>query len=341
MSRAWSSRCDSNFNPRNKVLFETFLAHSIACQHASVFFPVVHKVSEMIVKDFIRVRIVLQTAVDYGSDSGDDRPDETSRIMEIARCILKRLSEFGDFKAFYPGKDNTELLTAIIDDLSSIRSKSLYRQMAIQRAYFMLFIDPDKSASEVTRLSIKQSWSAMNLTCFMNDVHCLLGPDYASTIRARRQASRRKSVQRVGILDQATFDCCLSMRQQRTLMAMPAHTRGMDVWRVTTVGRFTREGMFKYQMPQLCGPSGTVALRLALALQADLSPDELKHYAFFVALFTVAVGAHTVDEVFSINAYAGLSDYQRGDYGSIFGESLGLPADILIAASQLSQRYLG
>lgn len=71
-------------------------------------------------------------------------------------------------------------------------------------------------------------------------------------------------------------------------------------------------------MPQLCGPSGTAARRLALANQAGFSNNEKHVIGFVTYLYNVFVGAHTLDESCVIGINMGYSTYERGNYQSIF-----------------------
>jgi hypothetical protein len=319
--KSLSSNCDTNFNDRSKALFETFLAKLVVINYIHLFFPIILQVSCFIAPDFQKVL----------------KEIKSNQLSEISKKFIKHLFMFEDFRALYTLKAVQPALEKFIADLESIHGNSWYRKMAIQRAYVLFFIKTDKQ--ECFDEANKTKWShVLNLDKLLNDVLESRRGKFCDRYRVDRAQGPAKKNTRIGIIDSETFHH-LSPSEIRSLTVFPPHTKGMSLFRVTTAGEFTQDGLHKYNMPALCGPSGMTALRLAIGLQADLSPTDLRLYFFFICIFTIAVGGHTFDETFSMGIN-GATKYQRGDYLSGIPNELKTHKGFMRTVHKLQKRYL-
>lgn len=301
---------DSYFNNRKKALYESKLA-GLFIKHAALFATSTTQISQLILPDIIRIT-----------------QDELTQTSAAMRYYF--LHDY-DLRVLFGQNIKSEPLffERIISALQHEEVDSFYKHMCIHRAYITFFIEKGK-ANPTLDIARREEWIPynVNLEWMLYDVSRLRGRLFDGLVRKLRpKKGTQPSIfeltsKDIGIIPSQDFSL-LSIQEQEQLKAkLPIHKPGMQAYFITGKGPFTHKGMYHYDMPQLCGPSGMTAMRLALANQAGLSQDEKELYAFAVSMYHVAIGAHTVDECFCIGNRGEFNHYQRGNYDSILPEAL-------------------
>lgn len=290
-------RCDSNFNPRSKVLLESTLAKSVVEHFYPLFAPAIKKVIDLILPD-------LNKAL-----AQDNEPDSLSAALFHHLYQDVQLQKLMGTEALSP-VEFRQLLTA---KLQSAEASSIHLHAVIIRLYLIFFMTKGQ-AKPAFNQAVELKWSALDLQTILADTQSFRGDLFKNNLRRDRHGHEFMA-DSSGILpanDPAYRPFSSSFDQ-----ALFAHDTGLRRYRITTHGNFTRETMFKYNMPAICGPSGMVALYLGLANQVSWSSQAEKHlYNFFMCFITIYVGGHSLDECFSIGR-GSYNRYVRGNYDSI------------------------
>lgn len=305
---------DSYFNNRRKTVYESLLAQLL--MHYSILFnSIISKVSNLIVHDLIRVI--------------GDKSTSTSATMRDYFCQDYDLNIL-----FGPSKpDVNKFFEKLISTLQNKDSDNFYQQMCIQRAYITFFMEKGKAKPSL-QIAKDENWipKCVDLDKMLFDISrwrdgLFIGNRRNSRGFTDRQEKIRPSIfkltsKNIGVIPGDEYKFLSALEQKKLMDKLPLHKRGMQEYYITTHGIFADSGMHRFDMPQLCGPSGMTAMRLALANQANLSQNEKELYAFSVGMYHVAIGAHSIDECFCIADKGEFNHYQRGDYESILPKIL-------------------
>jgi hypothetical protein len=305
---------DSYFNDREKIKKESEMAIQFM-NHVSYVEDPCKKISNKLSVIFSKLFSELQSGID------DPLRDEFTHFM---------MNEQIDFHVIYktPNITPENLFLAILQDLNAetLDENIFYRQMCISRAFIVFLAEKGKLTPEGIRAK-ENNWlgDLFDLTKFEKDIKTYRGNLFEKNLRKKREFKpdsnkRDESVKSIPSIFKrlssktgvyAPEDEAAGMEHQLQL-----HQPGKSDFFITTQGAFTKEGMHELDMPQLCGPSGMTAMRMALANQCSLSSEEMQKYHYGVSMYHVAIGAHTFDECFSIGQDQDWNVYQRGDYSS-------------------------
>ncbi|RUR08595.1 hypothetical protein [Legionella sp. km772] len=300
---------NSFFNSRKKSIFESKLAQ-LVLSYKKLFISEINKVSQLILPDLIRLA---NTISDF---------EYSENKNSLCYKFHKHLLLSSDVRLFYKvDMDNSKVFyTKITNDLNSLAPETYYKQLAIQRVYLIFFINGGVARPELAQ-ALQEGWSCVDLNQLFGDTLSYRGQLFINNLRTKRVFSYFKTSQNLGILAPEEYQTLDETDKTLLCCTMPEHEKGMFLYQITTKGNFTNAGMHVYDMPQLCGPSGMTAMRLALAKQAGLSSCEMQLFDFFVGFYTIAMGAHSLDEVFSIGK-GRYNDYQRGNYETIIPNTI-------------------
>lgn len=289
---------DSFFNNKRKAKYETELAE-IFLNHLTPFMPILKKVSSIILHD-------LQKSLKI------DKQDSHA-LSEKMRVFL--LNDFDLKILFNSTKADDEMLSALQSD----DPHTFYKQMCLQFTYITFFTRGNLQKPELSQ-AVANNWcEKVDLLKLMSDMTEYRNEEslFKNYHRLSRNYIKNKETTSIGILPPEEYLNVSYEKKSRLLNKLPKHQAGMFQFFITTVCDSTSEAMHRYDLPQLCGPSGTTAKRLALANQANLTNEEMQLMHFAIALFNVAIGAHTLDECFMIANQTEFCKYIRGNYMSI------------------------
>lgn len=312
-------RCDRNFNPRNKVLLESMLAKTVVETLYPLFAPVIKRVIDLILPDLEKALVQ------------DNQPDSLSAALfhHLYQDVqLKRLMDTGELS-----EENFRQLFAA--KLRSTDSSSIYLHAVVIRLYLIFFITKGQAKPALNQAA-QLKWSSLDLQAILTDSQNFRGDLFKNNLRLDRRGNSFMA-DSAGILppNDPSYRPFTGLFGQ----ALFSHDTGLRRYRITSHGDFTREAMFKYNMPAICGPSGMVALYLALANRVSWASQAEKHlYNFFMCFFTIYVGGHSLDECFSIGRGT-YNQYVRGDYDSIL-KLEGLPAEYRDTLQDILRSYL-
>ena len=299
---------DEFFNNKRKAEYETYLSQ-LFMTHLAPFMRVIKKVSDIIVEDIKKMLIELK-----------------SNKNSISKKMITYFSNDPDLQVLF-GEDITNKILfceKLIQTLKSNRDENFYKHMCIQRSYITFFTEKGKAKPEMDQ-AIKEKWTVyVKLDKLLHDVRKFRQDDifFKNNLRLERHHIPYKVTKDIGIMPPDNYNNLLINDRLKLRERLPVHTAGILLFMMTTNGGFTSSGMLDYDMPQAAGPSGNTAMRLALANQARLDKSEKELFAFAVALYHVAIGAHTVDECFMIANVANFANYIRGSYISIIPKSI-------------------
>lgn len=173
---------------------------------------------------------------------------------------------------------------------------------------------------------MNEGWSSVNLPQILHDAinyKNRLFSEAVSKVTIPRPATEGADTvsDNIGILAPNDFKMLNEDTRASLAGQIFPHEQGMLESVVSTKNRFTFEGMLDYDLPQLSGPSGSLARFLALANRANLSRNEKEIFNFCLSFFLIAIGAHSVDETFSVgNLNNDYNNYKRGCYETIIPE---------------------
>lgn len=295
---------DALFNDRKKARYESKLSVLIF-RHKEKFMSVLDKVSCLILPDIIRV--------------SDEMMDKTEMWSSVSAALHRHFMQFEDFNLFWGSatlKNTAYFYSKLIQVLTSTDPEDFYMKLCIHRAYIIFFTEKGLP-KPVLEQAVHDQWSSsVDLQQLVSTTRAFRERLFQKNLRLSRphMPDSKKISTRVGIM---AYDDTLEESVE-----IPPHRKGMLQYLITTKGDFTASGVHEHDIPQLCGPSGMIAMRLALAEQAGLSADEKSLYHFAVALYTVAIGGHSIDECFMIGAGSEYSAYKRGDYTTIVPERI-------------------
>lgn len=325
---------DSYFNNKRKTRYESRLAH-LCLQNASLFIQSTFKVSNLIVLDIKKIIT--------------DKSTLTSAAMRSYFFNDYDLTVlFGQYK-HNPQKFYEE----IIDTLQSGDSNHFYKQMCIHRAYITFFMEKGEAKPSLN-IAKDEGWLShyVDFDRMLYDMSrwrkgLFEGNKRNSRGFTNKEGTIRPSIfglttKNIGVITTEEYPLLSSGEQYALMDQLPIHKSGMQEFYMTTRGSFTSSGMHDFDMPQVCGPSGMTAMRLALANQASLSQSEKELHAFAVCMYHVAIGAHTVDESFCIANKGEFNHYQRGNYESILPVAIrehGEFTHLFAAIMQLTTEY--
>lgn len=312
-------RHDSYFNEREKVQKETKMAIDFMADTTCVEKPC-KKVSQMLVDIFISVKEAIEK-----DPEGNSLNHRFVDFMMNAQVDLHVI--YGA-----PNIDKVALLNAMIEDLKapSMNEDVFYRHMCISRAFIAFIAGKGKLTKEGIEAK-NEGWlneQMFFVEDFERDMVAYRGDLFVKNKRLDRKtmadtvegeiSSRvnkpsifKKYTTKMGVLapeDEA---------KQTEKSPLYLHRPGKSDFMITTQGDFVAEGMHELGMPQLCGPSGMTAMRMALANQGGLDDAEMQGYHYASSMYHVAIGAHTVDECFAIGQGQAWNTYERGNYDSI------------------------
>lgn len=293
---------DSFFNNKRKSLYESELA-ALCLKYTALFMPVITKVSTVILTDICRVSI-------------EKDCDEISRKMHDFL-----LNDY-DIRTIFDSSNISDFYTDIISSLKAQDSASFYKHMCLQFAYIIFFTTGNREKPELYQ-AINEDWcSHLNLSRFISDMNRYRNDEllFQNYQRLKRNYTKEKETKNIGILPEESYHDLPKEKQKILSNILPNHQAGKLLFFMTSSCNSTASGMHFFDLPQLCGPSGTTAKRLALANQAGLEDDEMALFHFFVAMFNLAIGAHTIDESFIIAQDENFNHYIRGDYRTIIPE---------------------
>lgn len=299
-------RHNSFFNDSKKSIFESKLAILIM-NHKNLFIHEINKVSKLILPDMMNIAHQMTKSTLSGNNESICYKFH-AYIMLSSDLIHLYESVINDRNKFYAD---------VIHDLTSIEPSTANKQLAIQRVYLTFFIGAGIGRPEL-RQALHEKWSnKIDLQKILSDTLSYRRNLFANNLRKNRLFNYlEKTSQHVGILPPEDYQTLSEGDQSILNNQLPLHEKGMLLYQITTQGHFTHAGMHHYDVPQLCGPSGMSAMRLALANQANLTSQQMQLYDFVTAFYTIAMGAHSLDEVFIIGT-GQHNHYQRGNYGTI------------------------
>lgn len=299
---------DSFFNNRKKSLFEAQLA-KLVLAHNALFVPIINKVSKLILADF---RQVLATRHRSGTDSLENK-------------FYTELKKNSDLNSLYRTEVNNDeqFSQALLNDLEKSSADTFYKQLAMQRVYLNYFIAAGINPTNEFYQAVQTKWPVdVNLNQLLLDTQLLRRDLFNGYFRLKRPIfSQEPTSYHLGFLPPEDYHKLSPEEQGYLIDQMAEHVKGGFLYQITTKGLFTHQGMHHYDMPQLCGPSGMMGLRLALAKQAMLSAQEFQLYDLIIAMYHIGIGAHTLDESFSIGS-GQTNQYQRGNYETIIPECI-------------------
>lgn len=305
---------DSNFNNRRKTLYESRLAQ-LVMQNETLFDETTRKVSKLIELDIKRI--------------AEDTFSQTSAAMRTYFTNDYDLTVlFGQYK-----QNGNTFYDEIIKALQNKASNNFYKQMCIHRAYITYFMEKG-AAKPSLQLAKDEGWVSayLDFDKMLYDVTRWRKGLFEENTRKTRAYNNgcdksklsifERTSKNIGLLPGNEYKFLPAPEREKLVDQLPIHRVGMYEYYITTKGIFADSGMHQFDMPQVCGPSGMTAMRLALANQAGLSQSEKELYAFAVCMYHVAIGAHTVDEGFCIGNKGEFNHYQRGNYSSILPMAL-------------------
>lgn len=296
------------FNHKRKVAYETHLAQ-LFLTHLAPFMGTIKKVSNLIIQDIKRMAI----------ETGKNKDSTSTRMHQFfvndfdLRIVFKTYNT--NINQFYE---------EIISVLNSSQPEYFYKQMCIQRAYITFFTDKGKAKPELYK-AVEEKWTShVDLEKLLTDTKKFRKDEiyFKNFQRIERPHVVNKTSANIGILPPDDYKCLPLEDRQKLQEKLPIHKPAMLQYIITTQGHLSASGMHDYDMPQLCGPSGNTAMRLALANQAKLDSNEKKIFIFAISLFHVAIGIHSIDECFMIGCDSDFNCYTRGDYTSIIPEAI-------------------
>lgn len=305
--------CDAFFNPKELALYESLLS-AIMLKHKASLIPVINKVFLLLQPGLEKVKLYFQ----HKSSNDLVAEDTLSEKMYTAftqRPALPKL--YGELV-----KDPASFFEILVKDLASTAENTFFKKLAICREYLSFYMGRG-SLKPMGNLTVEKKWEeGFDVNAVIGDVVEYRSNWFANISRIKRsQFALDNSVSKnIGYLPPEDYDS-LSEQDKRLLVdSIPEHPVGGYLFVITTKGDFTKSGSYNHHMPQLCGPSGTTAMYLGLANQANLTSDEKQLYSFIMSLYTVAFGGHSIDETFIMGSESGpnqFNNYQRGDYSSI------------------------
>lgn len=296
---------DSYFNNKAKVDFESRLA-SVVFRHTAVFMPHVAATSHGLLPDVERA---------WAEAVSGDTHSIGHALQTALLCAWPVTHAYAEAtgRAAAPSAAFRSWVCAM---LRSNDPAEIFTQLAIQRAFACFLYRTAKASPELERMQASH-WGTLDYA----GLHAMLD-------RIQLPLSRATSRRKIDIRHRATGKEGQYLTRQLgtyapgapapNLGAAPLHTRGMDLMRITTeAGTLAATGMHDHDLPQYCGPSGSVLRYVALGRYAGkLDQRALQTLHFFTSLYLVGMGAHSIDECFIIRNDLNLR-YRRGDYNSI------------------------
>ena len=287
---------DQNFNLKSKALFESKLSALVMKYGLHLFMPVMVKMNALIIPDIKKCF----EHNDIASRSLRDKLSTNQNLISLTNG---------------PKGNHAQ---SLIEILQSKRTQDFELAMDIQYCWITAFTKGGTKKPHYDR-SIATGWcTVVNLETFWDDMLYFRDGFFEDYTRVKKSPwAYSNSKECYGILDEPS-ELGLNTQEKDLLFTYSTiYKPGLHQFRITTKGSFTQEGIYKYDMPQICGASGTTAKRLALARQADLTPKEKLLAGFIICIYQVAIGSHSIDEVFSMGIKGGFTNYIRGDYKSI------------------------
>ena len=305
--------CDAFFNPKELVLYESLLS-AIMLKHKASLIPILNKVFLLLQPGLEKVKLYFEhkSSKDFVAE---DTLSEKMYTTFTQKPALPQL--YGSLV-----DDPASFFETLKNDLASTEESTFFKKLAICREYLLFYMGKG-SLKPMGDLTIEKQWEeGFDVNAVIKDVVEYRSNWFANISRIQRsQFALDNTVSKnIGYLPPEDYDSLSEQDKGLLVDSIPEHPVGGYLFVITTKGDFTKSGSYKHQMPQLCGPSGTVAMYLGLANQAKLTRDEKQLYSFIMSLYTVAYGGHSIDETFIMGSELGsnqFNNYLRGDYSSI------------------------
>lgn len=293
---------NSYFNNKRKIAYETYLSQLFFTHITPSFMRVIKKISDLIIPDIEKIY----------------REHDKENI--ISTKMHNHLSAMHDLQILFKSSSiSIELFyTDILKALNSTDPKDFYKQMSIHRAYLKYFWETGPNAKAEMQEMLDQQWTTLldlqrlfaDARRFRNDAICYKN-------HKRLDNPGRAICQNFGLFAPEEYDQLSHADQSKFVGKLPPHISGMLHHNMTLSGSFSATAMLDYDLPVICGPSGATAMRLALGIQANLTNNEMSLLQFAIAMYHVAISAHSVDECFVIANDSSFNHYIRGEYRSI------------------------
>jgi hypothetical protein len=307
---------DINFNHRHKALYESKLSAITMKYGLPYFMPVIKKVNRLIYDDIKKCMTHSDT---------------------LSNLLKKKIIDSLKGKMFELDS-NPQI---VLNFCRSSLTEHFELQMDLQYEWMTFFTAKEKPTAFFEQ-AIHEKWTKqVNLERFLADIIKYRDDLYEGRVRAMKQPGKGNTNLfkfYLGICDQKT-ELDLNLKD-RTLLTRNHPITNPGIYKERIVGgSFFKKACFTYDLPSVCGPSGTMAKRLALANQAELTSEEKELYAFVVGMHQISIASHSIDEIFSVATHDGFSAYKRGHYQSIFPDSIKQFSNFYNRIQALNEEY--